>query len=219
MIRLDYGSRPAAKPLGGIPVYSLEIVARVCENLLDQACLPLLHPNLDRFEDQFSAGVLLSHGTDEADFEIVGRGFDAGDLRLGKAVPHESLVADLAAGTTKHHKVLADDVYQRQRALRLRMMRKLKAYTRFVNESASLLADLNRFDGQAAALPNPEVLIPARYEPMPNDVLRKLLGVARRVKADVLQGLSKSKVYVASMSYLPKEGWVLWDVYGDWYFR
>jgi len=112
MIRVDYKSRPSAKPLGGIQLQSLEIVDRVCASLFDQGCLPWLHPNLDRFEDLFSAGILLTEESDLAEFEIVGKGFDAGDLRLGKAIPHESFTASLETGAISCHRIIEDAIYR-----------------------------------------------------------------------------------------------------------
>lgn len=219
MIRVDYQKRPKVKPLGGIPLNSLEIVERVCGNLLHDACLPLLHPDLDRFKDMFSSGVLLSRDSDDAEVEVVGKGFDAGDLRLGNAVPHESFLVDAAVGAIRKHRVISDETYKRQRDIRRGIARKLRAYVGYANKSGRLLGDLARFDHEHTEMPDPEPPIPPRYQPMPRDVLYALLRVAQKVKSGVIPSLPKSKVYVASVSWLPNEGWVLWDVYGDWYFR
>lgn len=219
MIRVDYEKRPEAKPLGGVPLYSMETVERACRNLLDRGCLPLLHPHLDRFKDLFSCGALLSRDSNEAEVEVVGKGFDAGDLRLGTATPHETFVVDIPDSAIRRHQVIADEAYQRQRDIRHRTARKLRAYTDFANKSGRLLSDLGGFGHEVSESADLEPLIPPRYQMMPHEVLRELLGVVRKVKSGVLDGLPHSKVYVASMSYLPNEGWLLWDVYGDWYFR
>jgi hypothetical protein len=219
MIRVDYQSRPNAKPLGGIQLRSLEIIDRVCANLFNQACLPLLHPNLDRFEDVFSVGVLLTEDNDQAEFEVVGKGFDAGDLRLGEAIPHESFAVSLDAGTVHRHWVIDDEVYRQQSKIRRARARKLRAYTDFVNKSGQMLSDLSRFDDSDSSSVSTEIAIPVHYDAMPQNLFGELVLVIRRLKSGVLRGLPKSKVYVASLSCLPNGDWVLWDVYGDWYFR
>ncbi len=219
MIRVDYRSRPKAKPLGGVPLYSVDTMERVCENLVRRGCLPLFHPHLDRFKDIFSCGVLLTDHSHEVEVEIVGKGFDAGDLRLGKAIPHETFQLNLTAGSVGRHTMIADDVYRRERATRAKVVSRLRAYSDFVNQSATLLADLAQFDSASDNLVVPEVMIPSRYEAMPTQCFAELLGIIRVIKSDVLRFLPHSKVYVASLSFLPVGGWTLWDVYGDWYLR
>ena len=219
MIRVDYRSRPKAKPFGGVPLYSLDTMLRVGEDLISRGCLPLFHPHLDRFKDMFSCGVLLSDQDPKADVEIVGRGFDAGDLRLGKAIPHETVELNLTTGRVGRRTVIADDVYQRERTARAKVIRRLRAYSNFVNQSATLLSDLARFDLEFGGTDVSEMTVPEQYETMPRQFLNELFGIVRVIKSDVLRSLPHSKVYVASLSYLPIEGWVLWDVYGDWYLR
>lgn len=219
MIRVDYRSRPKAKPLGGVPLYSLDTMQRVCEDLISRGCLPLFHSHLDRFKDIFSCGVLLADQVPNVDIEIVGRGFDAGDLRLGKAIPHETVELNLTTGRVGRHTIIADEVYQRERVIRARVVHKLKAYGNFVNQSATLLADLSQFDFEFRTANTPEMMIPAHYEKMSSQSLEELLGIIRVIKSDVVRSLPHSKVYVASLSYLEVEGWILWDVYGDWYLR
>jgi len=219
MIRVDYRSRPKAKPFGGVPLYTLDTMQRVSEDLIGQGCLPIFHPHLDRFKDVFSCGVLFTDQDHKADVEIVGTGFDAGDLRLGKAIPHETVQLNLATGSIERRTIIADDVYQRERSARTKAIHRLKAYSDFVNHSAKLLADLGRFDLEFVDTDVSERMIPEHYETMPSPLLKELLGIVRVVKSDVLGSLPHSKVYVASLSYLPIEGWVLWDVYGDWYLR
>jgi hypothetical protein len=217
MIRVDYQNRPKIKPLGGIPLYTTEIIGLACKRLLADGCLPLLHPHLDRFDDLFSCGALLVRDSDQVEVEVVGKGFDAGDLRLGIAIPDETFMVDIANGTTTRHGVIDDEAYQKQRQIRRNTARKLRAYTDFANKAGKLLGELDGFDHQA---PTPtEPLIPSQYQVMPTDVRNELLDIVRRIKSGVLYGLPSSEVYVASMSYLPNDGWILWDVYGEWYFR
>jgi len=218
MIRMDYRGRPKTKPVGGIPLYELNTINRVCKHLLGSGCLPLLHPNFDRFKDVFSSGLLLSHESDLAEVEIVGRGFDAGDLRLGRTIPHETIGLDLATGRSKRCRVISIEAYTRERSARDTMVRRLLAYTNFANRSGKLLHDLSDLDLADFPLKS-KINIPPRYERISDELVRELLEIARAIKIAVLPGLPPSKAYVASVSYLVGEGWVLWDIYGEWYQR
>jgi len=219
MIRVDYRTLPKAKPIGGIPLQDFDTACRVSEGVIKGGCLPLFHPHLDRFKDMFNCGVLFTNGSNLAEVEVVGKGFDAADLRLGKAIPHETFRLDLAAGTISSRAFISDDAYERGRAARAAWVLRLKAYTRLVNQSANLLQDLELLDPEPITVSDAQEEIPVHYERMPDDVLRQLAAIAQIIRQVVLQGLPPSKIYVASLSYLRSEGWVLWDVYGDWYRR
>ena len=218
MIRVDYRSRPSAKPLGGIPLYQLDTMNRVCERIFAGGCLPLFQNDLDRFKDVYSSGVLLSNENDTAEVEAVGSGFDAGDLRLGKIIPHETISLDLTRGTAERRRVISDEVYARERSVRASLVKKLTSYISFANQSAMLLSDLNNLDLSSYSV-DLEIQIPLHYERMPTELLSELLQIARTVKTIVLRDLPQSNIYVASLSYLTGVGWLLWDVYGDWYRR
>lgn len=216
MVRMDYRRSPPRKPLGGIPLRNFEAVVQVCEYLFAAGCFPLFHPHIDRFKDLASAGILLRVNATDSDIEIVGKGFDAGDLRLGKASPHETLTIDLMHGTVKRRTVIAQSTYEQERRARAETTRKLQAYTEFANKSGRLLADLTQFEAKPSEIrPN----IPYRYTPMPRKQVDELIGLARVLESKVISRLPRSTVYVASFSRVQDKSWVLWDVYGDWYKR
>lgn len=218
MIRLDYRQSPDQKPLGGVPLRSLETMYRVCEYLFKRKCLPLFHPDLDRFKDVYSAGVTLTSGSYEAEIEVVGKGFDAGDLRLGKAIPHERIAVDLLDGALKRLGTISDADYQRERTSRIERVGRLKAYIDFANRSATLATDLGIFNPKAP-FDDFSARIPPKYEKIPSTILRRLVEIAQTIRLSVIQGLPSSEAFVASLSYLPEKEWILWDVYGDWYRR
>lgn len=218
MIRLDYRRSPRQKPLGGVPLYTLDAMCGVCEYLFKRECLPLFHPNLDRFRDIYSVGVSLRSDGYEAEIEVVGRGFDAGDLRLGKAVPHERIAADLSDGSLSRRGTISDTDYRRERASRIERVRRLKAYIDFANRSAMLATDLNAFN-PTHSFADSNAGIPHKYQRIPNTILRKLIEIVQTIRLSVIHGLPASKDFVASLSYLPGKDWILWDIYGDWYRR
>lgn len=216
MIRMDYRTRPPRKPIGGIPLYRLQTMKEVTKYLLGQMCLPLFQTFLDRFSDVFSVGVLLTRESNLAEVEVVGRGFDAADLRLGKAIPHETLQIDLVNGSSARLGRISDDAYRRARANRMNTIQQLQAYREFANRSGQLLSDLNSFS--ASPVSRAGVEIPTEYEEMSELLARDLARIAARVKSDVIDALPPSDTYVASLSFV-EQRWVLWDVYGQWYTR
>lgn len=219
MIRMDYRTRPDAKPIGGIPLHDGGTVEHVCQYLIKSACVPLLQEHLDRFRDIFSVGALMTPDSDVADVEVVGKGFDAGDLRLGKVIPQETFRLNLTTGTCTDRKIIKPDTYHRERVARAMTIRRLKAYIEFANRSARLLRDLTELDPKAKLLRDAIGEIPPEYEEMPQELSRELAEIIGAIRSVALRGLPPSEAYVASLSFLRKEGWVPWDVYGDWYQR
>jgi hypothetical protein len=218
MIRVDYPRRPRPKPIGGIPIYALDTVLRVSRDVLQNGLMPLFHPHLDRFEDLFSVGVLINPESNEVEVETVGKGFDAGDLRLGKVRPHETFRMDLATAEIEGQRIISDESYRGERSERMSYVHRLKHYIGFVNTSATLLADLDQF-GTDPPGTDAAKEIPVHYHQMPEHLRRELSTLASKIKSGVIDKLPKSRIYVASLSYLIPEGWVLWDIYGDWYWR
>jgi hypothetical protein len=218
MIRLDYRQYPRKKPLGGIPIYRHDIVVRVCDYIFEQACFPLFHPHIDRFQDLHSVGILLNKSDYQAEVEVVGPGFDAGDLRRGIAIPHERLSLDLASGTVKRRTVIPALEYGRDRAIRVMTATKLASYIDSVNRSGVLASDLNGID------PGPKrgvgrAVIPEKYTELPCELVEALIEIGAALWTSVIPALPQSKSYVASLSCVEGRGWVLWDVYGEWYRR
>ncbi len=217
MVRMDYAHLPRRKPLGGIPLFNPRRVKDVCNQLLRRGLVPILHPNIDRFRDIYSAGVLLSTGTDQARVEIVGRGFDAADLRLGKSVPHEGFTIDLGNGRIVDRNVISTDLYGRARRERIATISRLQQYANYANSVGRLLSSLTSFRPSRSQFAFHTV--PTEYVPIPGGPVTELLSAAQIIQRHVLRSLPPSPVFVMSLSYMPDAGWVLWDVYGHWYRR
>jgi hypothetical protein len=148
--------------------------------------------------------------------ELVGKGFDAGDLRLGRATPQETLVVDLTRETLIKRVRIAQNAYEQERRTRSEMIRKLKAYTEFANKSGRLLASLSAF---AVASTQTEPTIPHRYTALTREQIHELIRLTRILQSSVIPKLPPSDVYVASLSRIRDKRWVVWDVYGSWYKR
>jgi hypothetical protein len=220
MIRMDYGRRPKGKPLGGIPIYTLDAMIQVSDYLFSQNCVPLFHQHLDRFVDLYSVGALLTTGNDAVEIEVVGAGFDAGDLRLGKASPHETFRVGLADGSVGRSATISRDAYKRERTARILRVRTLKRYTEFANDSGKLLSDLTELSVDSSVdVGAVSDEVPSQYVPMPEKLITALVEIIRTIRGEVVLDLPRSEILVASLSFLPAGGWILWDVYGDWYQR
>ncbi len=219
MIRVDYRVLSAGKPIGGVPVYSEITVGRVIRWLLERSYFPMLQPHIDRFIDVYSVGAAMTVEEYTAEIEIVGPGFDAGDLRLGYTTPHERITIDLATERVENRWTLPDDVYAAQRRHREQTRRRLQAYCAFVNNEGELLPSLDILNGHEACGTADLDPIADRYAPIPGALLHELVRILWRIRTEVILALPPSKVFVASLSFVPGKRWLLWDVFGEWYRR
>ena len=219
ILRMDYSKMPNHKFLGGITVSSEAVLKRLCNFLLVHGYLPLVHPFLDRFKNIYSAGVLLIPGSTVAHVEVVGTGFDASDLRLGAFNPHESYNSDVLTRTITDRTYITDNSYLTDRNRRISRIRALKKYTGYANKSGRLSHKLHRFSKSGEHNPTEDVLVPMSYQVMTSLYRRELHELCYLIQTEVIGNLPKSQAYVASMSFLEGEGWLLWDVYGEWYRR
>lgn len=219
MVRMDYSTLPRRKTLGGIPLYGLEAIKRISAFLFDQSCLPLFHPELARLENEFSVGILVSKNAKTAKLDIVGKGFDAGDLRLGWANPHQSFDVDLLNDNLTPLGRISDKDYRVERIQRLERRARLSRYADFANENGKLLHTLDGLKVTESEITKHEAAIPEAYGAIPLFHLKELAKIAGILSFEVVGQLPPSKEFVGSLSYLRGHGWLLWDIYGEWYKR
>jgi hypothetical protein len=219
MVRMDYDLLPTSKPLGGIPIHSFKAIESISGFLFRHQLCPLLHPNIDRFRDIYSAGIVLTKRSTEIQIELVGIGFDASDLRLGKAIPHESFAYDITNDCfSNRHQISVGD-YMSERAERAKRIAQLRCYIDFANQEGQLLPSLEEFNPSADEIASASAEIPNRYSPIGRRDIRTLAGFAWTIQERVLPTLPDSESFVASLSLVPRFNWILWDVYGHWYRR
>jgi hypothetical protein len=219
MVRMDYSSLPQRKCLGGIPLHSVDTMAKVSEFLFGIDCYPLFHPYLDRFADLYSVGVLIDRGSASVQLEVVGAGFDASDLRLGAATPHEHITIDSDAPLRCHRTIIDTDLYEKERSQRVEKCRRLLGYIEYANQTGKLVHSLKRVRPKPLVSTLETVAIPETYQPLDPELIHSLLRAISILQSDVLPILPISDSFVASFSYVLKTGWVLWDIYGHWYHR
>lgn len=219
MIRLDYSIFPKQKPLGGIPVYTFDAAKRISDFLFSINCFPLFHKHADRFEDEYSVGVLIEPKAHMVQAEVVGKGFDAGDLRLGKSRPHEVFSLDMLDSRIRQDASFDADSYKFDADQRKTYACKLSKYVRYVNEQCQLLPEIEGIEHFDVSNCNMDFSPPDTYTPLKPSLKVSLLKTVEAVYYEVVNQLPPSQVYVASFSYLPAHGWLLWDIYGHWYKR
>lgn len=219
MVRMDFGSLPKRKTLGGIPIYSKSSLIAIAKFLFRENCYPIFHPHLDRFKDVYSVGIMIDPSSPVAHIEVVGKGFDASDLRLGESIPHESIKIDVFEFSILYRSFISHSDYLNAKIIRNEKVRKLQKYIKYANHKGKLLPSLNLSDKDTKNKIEDQVFIPERYIPLPDNHLSYLIEITSILYSKVLKNLPYSKTFVASLSYLAESGWVLWDVYGQWYRR
>jgi hypothetical protein len=219
IIRVDYSKLPRKKVLGGIAISDSNVLAQLCQWLLENSYYPLIHPFLDRFRNVYSAGALLDSGGSEAQIEVVGAGFDASDLRLGSSSPHEALDVELRSGRVLARRLASVEQYGASVRRRAHTIAALRAYTQFVNNERRLLTNLSDVPVSDSERTGAADLVPGTYQPMSDAHQHELIKACQRIARDVIVCLPRSATYAASFSYFQGIGWVLWDVYADWYVR
>ncbi|MFA6147005.1 MAG: hypothetical protein WC899_02220 [bacterium] len=220
MVRMDFVKLPRPKFLGGIPVFSIESAIQVSKFLFAHKCFPLFHPHLDRFRNEYSVGILFDPSNlSVVHAEIVGQGFDAGDLRLGVAVPHEVVRLDLDTKTAISLNRIDPGSYARECTERRIRVEALRRYVTFVNARGRLVSNLEDPEIQKYTPDKKEPTIPIEYTSLPEGRWRELAEIATILQHDVLPILPSSRSFAASLSFIPGEGWLLWDIYGSWYKR
>jgi hypothetical protein len=219
MIRMDYSFFPEKKTLGGVPLYSIEKIRKVSSFLFKENCVPILHPNIERNEDIYSVGVLLRKNDDVVLFEIVGQGFDASDLRLGAFSPHETFRYDLLSDNVTERYIVSPADYEKQRKEKCKKVLAYKNYVDYVNESGTLLSSISEFIPSNYLKYFDVDILPEQYRPIPKSLIKSLIPIVFSIKYEMASALPYSEYYVVSLSYTYNYGWLLWDVYGEWYKR
>lgn len=218
MLRMDYSTLPKMKPLGGLPLYTMNAVLGTSKFLWREHLYPLLQRNVSRFLDVYSVGALFESTSNIATLEIVGPGFDASDLRLGFTSPQEFLRINLTRSRIIEQRVIAPTEYKKERSRRLKKIKKFLQYVENVNEKYELLSSLDSFS-QSTIVKKQSQVVPQKYSTLPRESLLDLLGHCRVLQKRVIRNLPTSSSYVASLSLVKDIGWILWDLYGAWYKR
>lgn len=216
MLRMDYARLPRQKYLGGFPVATIDSLGALSLKLLNEGFVPVLHPHIDRFQDEYSVGVGIEPGMGMLLIEAVGPGFDASDLRLGKSCPHEHIVYDPTAEEIIERHIIEPNAYSRERILRIGRVRRLLGYVNWINREHRLATTLNDIPFDDVECPQS---IPRDYESMSENILSSLLYLAVKIAREVVPQLPRSRMFAASLSHIADVGWLLWDVYGGWYAR
>ena len=219
LLRMDYQNLRGQKLLGGISIESIEPLQLACRCLWENGFFPLLQASIERDGDLYSIGILIDDSSDNTLAEIVGRGFDASDLRLGAAMPHEVISFSSRTGEVLTRSRIASNEYLLSRERRARARASLRKYNEFMNTKGLLLPSLESLKVSDNEVEKQLGAVPETYTPIDRDFTDYAADVVRRVRRSVAPYLPKSRALVVSMSLTQEHGWILWDIYGEWYRR
>jgi hypothetical protein len=214
MLRMDYASLQGSKFIGGIPVNTVSALRKLCLFLFDNGYIPVLQTYTNRFENQYSFGCLITNKDDEIIIEFVGKGFDAGDLRLNLTNPHQKISYDYTNWKILSNEIKYDE-YLNAKAERELYIGKMESYFKYVNTDNKLLLgkDLDLLKGENSKKLND------KYIPVTKNEIDEAAFLSYIIKTKVIPFLPFSQDYIASFSILENKECVLWDIYGKWYQR
>ncbi len=219
MLRMDYSGLPKRKYIGGIPVYTFDMLIRLSNFLIMNGFYPLLHPHYDRFDDEVSVGLILDKSSHDSIIEAVGKGFDASDLRLGSTIPHEIISFNNLSFNVEFRKIVDQSQYLVSVKERREKIRQLVSYIEFANRHGELLTSLKDIEVKDVLTSMKKLELNKEYTKISFSHLKKLMRESLKIQRKVLSQLPESQQFIASFSFLPQAGWLLWDIYGSWYKR
>jgi len=216
MLRMDYENFPSAynKFIGGIPIYKLDTLKKICRFLFNNNYVPVLQPYSNRFNNVYNINCSLSDEKDELYIELTGKGFDAGDLRLGIIGSHEKIVFDYKFWKILSREIIPPQEYVSSKRKRESYIAKMEAYIKYVNNNNKLLNDISMLEEEKYNFELDE-----NYVPVSKGTIEEIALLSYLIRKKILPLLPFSKDYIASISILENNKTVLWDIYGEWYYR
>jgi len=212
MLRMDYDNLSNAKYIGGIPLFTLEALKESCFFLFKNGYIPVLQPYVERFENTCNLNCSISNNTNDLFIELTGKGFDAGDLRLGLVEPHEKIMYDYLNWEILSRDIISHDNYLITKKYREMYITKLESYIKYVNNKFRLLENISDLKE------NYNIILNEKYVPISKETIEETAFLAYQIKNSIIPLLPYSHDYILSFSIL-KEQYVLWDIYGKWYYR
>jgi hypothetical protein len=216
MLRMDYENFPKTnnKFIGGIPIYKLDTLKKICQFLFNNKYIPVLQPYSNRFKNEYNMNCSLSNDNDELYIELAGKGFDAGDLRLGITESHEKIVFDYNLWKILSRKIISSQEYMSSKRKRESYIAKMEAYIKYANDEKKLLNDISTLKEEKISCE-----LNKEYVPVSKNLIEEIALLSFLIRKKIVPLLPFSKDYVASISILEDSKIVLWDIYGKWYYR
>jgi hypothetical protein len=202
LVRSDTQSETAASARGGF-VVGLSQVADVARSWLKAGnALFLLEP-ASPYDDLYSVNFAPDPSWTTWNLEVVGPGFDAGDLKRGDVTPHERVTASIAGDiVTLSHRQLAT-------AVALSASREIRR-----RKIATMLAcEVDEVDEARAQ--RTETLFVTRwpYRPIPASLIGDIVQLATRIRPILVQHGYADEGVILSASVLNDDSrLVFWDV-------
>jgi hypothetical protein len=213
---MDYENFPNTnnKFIGGIPIYELDTLKKICRFLFNNKYIPVLQPYSNRFKNEYNMNCSLSNDNDELYIELAGKGFDAGDLRLGMTESHEKIVFDYKLWKILSREIISSQEYISSRKKRESYIARMETYIKYANNKNELLNDISTLEEEKV-----DWELNKEYIPISKKAIEEIALLSYLIRKKILPLLPFSKDYVASISILENRKMVLWDIYGKWYYR
>jgi len=166
LLRFDFASaRNSDLVIGGALIQTPQAVERIAIDILQRGFTPFFCVSPDRHNNLYSASVVMARHSNEIMIELVGEGFDAGDLKRGVISPHETLSYDTASDEISGKRIIQEADYQTSRLERTRRVAQISAYSDFVNKEGHTLANFDNLTSSDEEIQKALEVIPEHYRP------------------------------------------------------
>jgi hypothetical protein len=197
LVRSDRVEEVGKYPRGGFVVGGQELKDAVASFLRAQRTVYLLEP-IDPLRDQYSVNVAEWPAAPTLEFEVVGRGFDASDLKRGDLSPHESLA------------LLREPVVPTKDAV---VERTEVTAERYARSRAERIAKLTANPQTPRQFDIVDAIIPTTYSPIPLQLIAQLRYDTALLAAQLPRLDLPGAPFVLSASFIDDDlRPVYWDV-------
>lgn len=208
LLRTDRRPELSNSPRGGYLVGRSDLDATLSHLMVDGRIPYLLEP-IDPQDDLYSINAAVWAGDRVVNYEIVGPGFDASDLKRGDLSPHEAMSVDLwadadAPGAITDHTIVSPSAYERSRRLRLEKVGRAAGHGPWPAEARG--RDFLSQRGSSLLLQH------SAYPPLPRRLIRQVHATVQRLYARLPEVDLPGPPFVVSATVTPRHRLIYWDV-------
>lgn len=219
VVRSDSNINLFKKPQGGF-IYNKDSIENQVKRILKDNRIPFLLEPASRYDDIYSGNLLFIKENNDVIWEIVGPGFELGDISRGTHSPHEifylpksKLGKELSYSCMKNHTVIKSEEYSfswRKRVEKIYKFRYKKNIGEFESTSNKVKTFLDK--NHHPLLYSSE----KSYKPISihdvNCVNRYFLNIEPSLRKFKMQ----SDIFVISFSFTLNYGLIFWDIFSPY---